>query len=155
MSGALQCAEWASCATLRAMARKSKLKHFSAKWSVPIFNTKLHIYVGASVRDAHTQITNDKFPKIEEINKENIGGDFDECCALSLPGNEGYYALLFCAANVDLSTVAHEVFHVTHAMLRYTNCNFDIDHEEQGAMLYSYLLNEAVAAFVKNGYKLL
>lgn len=35
--------------------------------------------------------------------------------------------------------LAHEIFHLTHRILEWTNSNFDPDHHEQGALLCGFL----------------
>ena len=51
----------------------------------------------------------------------------------------GTFGLFFEPKFTDIKTVAHEVFHLTHRILDWTNSNFDKDHHEQAAMLCGYL----------------
>lgn len=60
----------------------------------------------------------------------------------------GTFGLFFETKHVDVKTISHEVFHLTHRILDWTASNFDKDHHEQGALLCGYL-NEWVMREVK------
>lgn len=52
----------------------------------------------------------------------------------------GEYAMFFTPKRTGVNEIAHEVFHLTHCILEWTNVNFDSGHHEQGAMLCGYLM---------------
>ena len=58
--------------------------------------------------------------------------------AIMLPDGTGAFALCF-VYGCDLNEVVHELFHLTHEILDRTNSNFDIKHDEQGALLIGWL----------------
>lgn len=70
-------------------------------------------------------------------------GDWDACCARS-GGRE--FGLFFLPSALNINTIGHEVFHLTHRILEWASCNFDAAHHEQGALLHGYLLNQVFTA---------
>lgn len=61
--------------------------------------------------------------------------DYFALSAYTADGNFG----LWLPRKADTNTIAHELFHITHRILEWTNSNFDRDHHEQGALLNGYL----------------
>ena len=59
----------------------------------------------------------------------------------STPLRSSGFALFFDFSALDVATVAHEVFHLTHRILDWSESNFDGKHHEQGALLHGYLMN--------------
>lgn len=61
---------------------------------------------------------------------------------------QGHFGV-FLPGDHDANDLAHEVFHATHRILDWANCNFDAEHHEQGAMLCGYLTELAYYAAEK------
>lgn len=80
---------------------------------------------------------------------EYDGGDFSGLCSWN---GKGSFAVFIKSECVDINTISHEVFHLTHRIMEFCSCNFDEDHHEQGAYLMGYLMDLICKTLkVKNG----
>jgi hypothetical protein len=80
---------------------------------------------------------------IERKKMEDIFGTaptigFDGLCSYSDFCH--HFGLFFKKDKLDINTIAHEVFHLTHRILDWAQCPIDIDHQEHGALLNGYLM---------------
>ena len=62
--------------------------------------------------------------------------DYDALCSYD---EKGAFGLFFSPNTLTSRTIAHEIFHLTHAILKWCNCPFDKDHDEYAAMLCEYI----------------
>lgn len=112
--------------------RQSKsTEQISAKFTVPIYEAIVHIVVS---RDIHSYRN-----KYNNLFGDISDNDYSALCAYS---NTGEFGLFFDSETITLTKIAHEVFHLTHRIMDWSGCNFDLDHHEQGALLHGWLMNK-------------
>lgn len=100
-------------------------------FNVPIYNATVHLVISDNIYSDRN--------KLNKIFGQYDGKDDFEALTSSSSGSLEFG--LFFRKNVEISTVAHEVFHLTHRILEWTNCYFSNDEQEQGALLNGYLMN--------------
>lgn len=107
-------------------------KTFKRRFFVPIYDSEVWLVVGEDV--------------LKE--RQKMDGLFGGPCNVAPPTlalcccNDCVFGLFFSHKDLTIQLVAHEVFHLTHRILEYTNSAFDAEHHEQGALLHGYLFEE-------------
>jgi hypothetical protein len=110
------------------------------KIKIPIYDALLWLIV---VDDIYAERK-----KMEDIFGPTPTSNFGALC--SYGDFSSHFGLFFKKDTVDISDISHEVFHLTHRILEWTNCPFDIDHQEQGALLNSYLMKLVIGKIFKS-----
>lgn len=98
--------------------------------NVPIYNATVYLI-----------ISDDVFKERKKMDKVFGSAQADDFEALTSSADGVLVFGLFFRKNVSMSTVAHEVFHLTHRILEWTNCYFSVDEQEQAALLNGYLMD--------------
>lgn len=109
------------------MPTKKKSKTYKRWHPIPIYDARLLIVVTDDLRKSRA-LFDDTFG-------EGPTGGYTALASFNAVGDFA----VFLPCGVSDNVLAHEVFHVTHRILDYTNCNFDAEHHEQGALLNGYL----------------
>lgn len=99
---------------------------------VPIYDAKVWLVVTPDIVGERA-----KPEWVELFGPEPVDSDWDAVCCR----NCSKFALFFKPDAVDITTVAHEAFHLTHRILEWVGANFDSAHHETAALLNGYLLN--------------
>ena len=100
---------------------------------LPIYGASIYIVVSPNIYKERMKMA-DIFGQPPVGNYDALHS-YDEC---------GTFGLFFKSHKVNLTTIAHEVFHLTHGILSWSNANFDMEHQEQGALLNGYLMSWVV-----------
>jgi hypothetical protein len=100
------------------------------KIKIPIYDVLLWLIVDKDIYSERK--------KMEDIFGPVPTTGFDALCSYS--DFSHHFGLFFKIDKVTINHIAHEVFHLTHRILDWANCAFDMDHQEQGALLNAYLM---------------
>jgi hypothetical protein len=104
--------------------------YFKKKYRVPIYNVHLWVIVTDDV--AH------EYKKMGRLLGRIDGDDdYNGLCTM----NHDKFGIILRQRVIDMTLVAHEVFHLTHRILEWSDANFDPEHHEQGAILHGYLMD--------------
>lgn len=85
--------------------------------------------------------------KMQDVFGPSPEGDYAALCCYS-GGRQ--FGLFFSPSSLDVNTVAHEVFHLTHRILEWAGTNFDSQHHEHAALLNGFLM---ATVFKQLGWK--
>lgn len=102
------------------------------RFTVPIFNACFWVIICDEIGPERQ--------KMQAEFGECPVGDYTALCSYL----DGEVAIFLSRRCILPSIIAHEIFHATHRILEWRECNFDAEHHEQGAMLCEYL-SELVA----------
>jgi hypothetical protein len=106
------------------------MKNIQRKLVVPIYEAAVHLVVADDIKAERAKF-NEQFGEVD-------GCNWDGLCSWD---ENGTFGIFLPSTNADnCSVIAHEVFHLTHRILEWTNSNFDAEHHEQGALLHGYLM---------------
>ena len=120
--------------------------HFTEAFEVELYNVRVHVSVQLTLEAGLKKLTKHGFTKLEIP---------EDASALFVPGDPGHFGIFFTSKAITFNHVTHEVFHLTHRILHYIGANFDIEHEEQGAFLMSYLMDQVLVLLGNQGYVLI
>lgn len=95
---------------------------------VPIYDAIVYLTVAKDVVKARAAL-NKTFGEVQ-------GDDFQGICSTN-GGNKFSIVIPFKAS---CGLIAHEVFHLTHFILDWSNVHFTADDDEAGALLHGYLM---------------
>lgn len=104
-----------------------KKRAYRSMLRIPLYDARVWVVIGADLKAERDRLTG----ILGESDLEN----FHALCVHTTCGRFG----IFLPRGVDRSTIAHEVFHLTHRIMEWANCSFDSGHHEQGALLCGYL----------------
>lgn len=110
------------------------MKTLKKKITVPIYEADVWLFVADDIHAERTKV-------------KNIFGEppaKDSYGALASYDGVGNFGMFFESRKFTICKLAHEVFHLTHRILEWTNSNFDSGHHEQAAMLCGYLMEWAM-----------
>lgn len=122
----------------QAEAAKRDLRTDFKHLHVPIYDAKVWLVVTTDIVEERA-----KSEWAELFGDEEADPGWDAVCFR----NHSKFGLFFKPSAVDVSTVAHEIFHLTHRILEWVGANFDSSHHETAALLNGYLMNWALTAF--------
>jgi hypothetical protein len=96
---------------------------------VPIYNATVWLV-----------IADDIIAERKKFDREFGAGEDYHCRAMCCysPSN-GCFALMFDRNQLTAEVLAHEIFHLTHRILEWSDSHFDKDHHEQGCLLCGFL----------------
>ena len=103
------------------------------KFQVPILQVSVVVVVAAKTRPAIRR----HFPHLK---LSDVFGDGYEACCCYRRSRFGLFFEPQALKRPDI--VAHEIFHLTHRILEFRECNFDESHHEMAAMLNGWLTRE-------------
>ena len=110
-----------------------KKTHVKTKFTVPIYGVVIWIVVADDINGARRKM-------------DPVFGADEDCPTMvglcSHSGGETFGLFFKIGKHLTLRTVSHEVFHLTHRILEWTESRFDEQHHEQGALLYGFLITE-------------
>lgn len=106
---------------------------------IPIYDCQVRLVVAKNIERERK--------KYDHLFGESNLTDCDALCSSS--GGHNFALFFSTKASRNMEVIAHEVFHLTHRILDWTNSNFDKEHHEQGALLHGYLMNLVVKALPK------
>ena len=119
--------------------KKKSNSYVNVEFVVPIYNASVRVIVTDYIPSARAEY--------DRIYGESPRDDYVALCAWS---SNGECALFFERKRLRKSIVAHEIFHLTHRILEWSNgCQFGESNHEQGAKLCEYL-TEKVDDILKN-----
>lgn len=99
---------------------------------VPIYEAKVWLVVTPDIVGERA-----KPEWVDIFGPTPVDPDWDAVCCRSC----SKFGLFFKPDAVNITTVGHEVFHLTHRILEWVGANFDENHHETAALLNGYLLN--------------
>lgn len=112
-----------------------KLKKIKKKFYIDVYKVLVYVIVTDDIIK-EIKLKHDIFG--EPYGYEN---DCVAICRCVVGKNE--FGLFFNSNKIiDVSTIIHESFHLTHRILEGIHANFDEDHHEQGAYLIEYITEQ-------------
>lgn len=110
------------------------MKPITTKFEVPIYDAIVYVVIADDL--------NKEYTKLEKVLGKNEYKDDEGYDALCVQGPCKNFGLFFDPTCISLGLIAHEVFHLTHRIMEWVECNFDPTHHEQGAYLNAFLLTK-------------
>lgn len=104
--------------------------HLKKRVEIPIYGAKLWVVVADNIKEARHTLN-----RVLGTCEIDLSGVYGLCSR-----NGSRFAVFFDKKSITMDLLAHEVFHLTHDIMQWANCNFDLDHSEQGALLHGYLM---------------
>lgn len=100
---------------------------------IPIYNVELWIVVDLNIHDRRREMSNE-FGEVTDPDTWKGMACWQGPC----------FGLFFARDSIDTETIAHEVFHLTHRILEWTNVRFSPTDHESAALLHGYLMELVV-----------
>jgi hypothetical protein len=112
------------------MDKNGKMKKsVKRRLAVPIYGAVVWLVIDDHIHERRVEMS-DLFGEAPERH------DYEALCSYD---EAGTFGLFFTHETFTPAHIAHEVFHLTHAILQWQNCAFDKNHDEYGALLCGYI----------------
>ena len=122
--------------------KQTRTRPFVRKIDVPIYNVTLIVGVAEDLAKLAERLS----PIFGDQDTTDAGA---ACCW----SGEQQFAVLFGRAQLDvrnIEMIGHEVFHLTHRILQWSDVKFGEEDHEAAALLHGYLLDTVVGMILRN-----